>query len=168
MKLGTPSQTLLSAPGQLKLTVGNWSLSCNKEKEVSIHNSDGQQTTVLREDLAGFVFESNRGTKHTFSAETSLGPEFVAGWTGKRGRKFVSKVEAQKQKIRNLALEIQEKYFWAAHAMPREVVTKLEEIVTQLNSACLSQENQTRVCVINSNCVEKYQFPNLDVVKFNS
>lgn len=156
MKLGTPSQTLLSAPGQLKLTVGNWSLSCNKEKEVSIHNSDGQQATVLREDLAGFVFESNRGTKHTFSAETSLGPEFVAGWTGKRGRKFVSKVEAQKQKIRNLALEIQEKYFWAAHAMPREVVTKLEEIVTQLNSACLSQENQTRVCVVNSNCVEKY------------
>ena len=147
VKHGTPSRPLLSSAGSTKLSVGNWSLACTKEKEVSIHNTDGQQATVLREDLAGFVFESNRGTKHTFSAETSLGPEFAAGWLGKRGRKFVSKIEAQKLKIRNLAAEIQDKYFLAAQAAPREVVARLQEIVTQLHSACLSHENLVKVCL---------------------
>lgn len=145
MKLGTPSQPFLSSPGSTRLSVGNWSLTCTKDKEVSIHNADGQQATILREDLAGFVFESNRGTKHTFNAETSLGPEFAAGWMGKRGKRFVSKVEAQKLKIRNLAAEIQEKYLLTAQATPRKVVATLQEIVTQLHSACLSQENLTKV-----------------------
>lgn len=94
-------QPILSHPGSTKLVVGNWSLiskrfvflynlqymgikvklgtiisSCTfyREHELQIHNSDGQQqTTLLREDLPGFIFESNRGTKHSFTAETSLG-----------------------------------------------------------------------------------------------
>ncbi|KAK1893759.1 E3 ubiquitin-protein ligase HECTD1 [Dissostichus eleginoides] len=72
----TPSQPILSIVGPTKLTVGNWSLTCLKEGEIAIHNSDGQQATILKEDLPGFVFESNRGTKHSFTAETSLGSEF--------------------------------------------------------------------------------------------
>lgn len=73
MKPVTASQPILSALGPTKLTVGNWSLTCLKEGEIAIHNSDGQQATILKEDLPGFVFESNRGTKHSFTAETSLG-----------------------------------------------------------------------------------------------
>lgn len=73
VKPSTSSQPILSAPGPTKLTVGNWSLTCLKEGEIAIHNSDGQQATVLKEDLPGFVFESNRGTRHSFTAETSLG-----------------------------------------------------------------------------------------------
>lgn len=73
VKPSTTSQPILSAPGPAKLTVGNWSLTCLKEGEIAIHNSDGQQATILKEDLPGFVFESNRGTKHSFTAETSLG-----------------------------------------------------------------------------------------------
>lgn len=69
----TTSQPILSIVGPTKLTVGNWSLTCLKEGEIAIHNSDGQQATILKEDLPGFVFESNRGTKHSFTAETSLG-----------------------------------------------------------------------------------------------
>lgn len=58
----------------LTITVGNWNLSCKKEGELTIVNSDGQQqATILKEDLPGFLFESNRGTRHTFTAETSLG-----------------------------------------------------------------------------------------------
>lgn len=75
-------------------------MSSRKEGELHIHNSDGQQqATILSDDTAGFVFESNRGTRHTFIAETTLGPEFSAGWTGKRGRKLQSKLEALKQKV---------------------------------------------------------------------
>lgn len=71
----TSSQPILSNVAPTKLTVGNWSLTCLKEGEIAIHNSDGQQATILKEDLPGFVFESNRGTKHSFTAETSLGEE---------------------------------------------------------------------------------------------
>lgn len=50
-----------------------------REKELQIHNTDGQQqTTILREDLPGFIFESNRGTKHSFTAETFLGEKYVS------------------------------------------------------------------------------------------
>lgn len=73
MKPVTASQPILSCVGPTKLTVGNWSLTCLKDGEIAIHNSDGQQATILKEDLPGFVFESNRGTKHSFTAETSLG-----------------------------------------------------------------------------------------------
>lgn len=73
MKPVTASQPILSSVAPTKLTVGNWSLTCLKEGEIAIHNSDGQQATILKEDLPGFVFESNRGTKHSFTAETSLG-----------------------------------------------------------------------------------------------
>ena len=58
-----------------------------------------KQCSILKEDLAGFVFESNRGTKHSFTAETSLGPEFSAGWIGRKNKRFHSKIEAIKEKV---------------------------------------------------------------------
>ncbi|XP_045131794.1 E3 ubiquitin-protein ligase HECTD1-like isoform X13 [Portunus trituberculatus] len=137
---GSPSQPVLSAPGPARLVIGNWSLQCKKEGELHIHNSDGQQqATILREDLPGFIFESNRNTKHSFTAETSLGPEFHAGWTGRRGKRFRSKVEAMKQKVKGLAQDIYEKYFKAAQTQPRGVVAKLGNIVAQIERACQKQ-----------------------------
>ena len=70
---GAVSQPVLSTLGAESITVGNWTLSCRQENQLSIINTDGQQATILKEDLPGFLFESNRGTKHTFTAETSLG-----------------------------------------------------------------------------------------------
>ena len=86
---GTASQPILSTPSSTELiNVGNWTLQCKKEAELHIHNSDGQQqATILREDLPGFIFESNRNTKHSFTAETSLGPEFHTGWTERRRKR---------------------------------------------------------------------------------
>lgn len=77
------------------------------------------KATTLREDLPGFLFESNRGTKHTFTAETSLGPEFSAGWANKKTKKLKGKSEAVKQKIKAFAREIYEKHFKAAQSQPR-------------------------------------------------
>ncbi|XP_061467551.1 E3 ubiquitin-protein ligase HECTD1 isoform X1 [Rhineura floridana] len=135
VKPSTTSQPILSVPGPAKLTVGNWSLTCLKEGEIAIHNSDGQQATILKEDLPGFVFESNRGTKHSFTAETSLGSEFVTGWTGKRGRKLKSKLEKTKQKVRTMARDLYDDHFKAVESMPRGVVVTLRNIATQLESA---------------------------------
>lgn len=45
MKTGSPSQPILSAPGATRLVVGNWSLFCKRDGEISIHNSDGQQVS---------------------------------------------------------------------------------------------------------------------------
>ncbi|KAM4543153.1 E3 ubiquitin-protein ligase HECTD1 isoform 4-T4 [Odontesthes bonariensis] len=131
----TTSQPILSIVGPTKLTVGNWSLTCLKDGEIAIHNSDGQQATILKEDLPGFVFESNRGTKHSFTAETSLGSEFVTGWTGKRGRKLKSKLEKTKQKVKSMARELYDDHFKAVESMPRGVVVTLRNISTQLESA---------------------------------
>ncbi|XP_069182470.1 E3 ubiquitin-protein ligase HECTD1 isoform X17 [Procambarus clarkii] len=137
---GSPSQPVLSSPGPARLVIGNWSLQCKKEGELHIHNSDGQQqATILREDLPGFIFESNRNTKHSFTAETSLGPEFHAGWTGRRGKRFRSKVEAMKQKVKSLARDVYDKYFKAAQTQPRGVVAKLGNIVAQIERACQKQ-----------------------------
>ncbi|XP_051501743.1 E3 ubiquitin-protein ligase HECTD1 isoform X10 [Myxocyprinus asiaticus] len=135
VKLVTASQPILSTQGPTKLTVGNWSLTCLKESEIAIHNSDGQQATILKEDLPGFVFESNRGTKHSFTAETSLGSEFVTGWTGKRGRKLKSKLEKTKQKVKTMARDLYDDHFKAVESMPRGVVVTLRNIATQLESA---------------------------------
>ena len=105
--------------------MGNWILSCSKQSELSIVNSDGQQqSTTLKEDLPGFLFESNRGTKHSFIAETSLGPEFSAGWSGKKNKKLVSKVDQTKQKIKKIARDIYDHHFEAAQAVPRHSVRK--------------------------------------------
>ncbi|CAH0382752.1 unnamed protein product [Bemisia tabaci] len=141
VKANATSQPILSHPGSTRIVVGNWSLSSRKEGELHIHNSDGQQqATILSDDTAGFVFESNRGTRHTFIAETTLGPEFSAGWTGKRGRKLQSKLEALKQKVKHQAQDIYEKYFRAAQAQPRGVVAKLGTIVAQIERACQKQQ----------------------------
>jgi E3 ubiquitin-protein ligase HECTD1 len=68
IKPGTMSQAVfppgVKIPDALRLTVGNWSLSSAKDGELIIQNSDGQQqATILREDLPGFLFESNRGNR---------------------------------------------------------------------------------------------------------
>ncbi|PIO35906.1 hypothetical protein AB205_0131630, partial [Aquarana catesbeiana] len=152
VKPSTSSQPILSMPGPSKLTVGNWSLTCLKDGEIAIHNSDGQQATILKEDLPGFVFESNRGTKHSFTAETSLGSEFVTGWTGKRGRKLKSKLEKTKQKVRTMARDLYDDHFKAVESMPRGVVVTLRNIATQLESSwelhtnrqCIEGENTWR------------------------
>ncbi|XP_057377283.1 E3 ubiquitin-protein ligase Ufd4-like [Daphnia carinata] len=169
IKPGTISQAIFPAGGKcsdgLRLTVGNWSLSSSKDGELVIQNSDGQQqATILREDLPGFLFESNRGTKHTFTAETALGPELAAGWapvhylgTGGRrsasgsgagrtglvsgGRFRSSQVEATKQKVRAQAHEIYQRYFQAAQAQPRGVVARLAAIVVHIERGCAAQEN---------------------------
>ncbi|XP_061088676.1 E3 ubiquitin-protein ligase HECTD1 isoform X2 [Conger conger] len=152
VKPATASQPILSMLGPTKLSVGNWSLTCLKDGEIAIHNSDGQQATILKEDLPGFVFESNRGTKHSFTAETSLGSEFVTGWTGKRGRKLKSKLEKTKQKVKTMARDLYDDHFKAVESMPRGVVVTLRNIATQLESAwelhtnrqCIEGENTWR------------------------
>ncbi|XP_074662874.1 E3 ubiquitin-protein ligase HECTD1-like [Tubulanus polymorphus] len=142
VRTGMLSQPVLSGMSPSRITVGNWSISCKKPSELVIHNSDGQQATILREDLPGFIFESNRGTKHSFTAETSLGSDFAPGWTGKRSKKYRSKVEAVRQKIKVLARELYDDHFKVAQATPRGVVAKLCSIVQRMESAIELQTDE--------------------------
>ena len=146
VKQGAISQSIMSLPSQTKMVVGNWTLSCRKEGELTVQNADGaQQSTVLREDLNGFIFESNRGTKHSFTAETTLGPEFISGWSGRKGKRMRTKLEAVKQKVKTLAKDIYESYFRTAQATPRGTVAKLAEIVAQIEHAC-DRQNSSNNC----------------------
>ena len=45
--MGTSVQPILSSPGPARLTVGNWSLTSQKEGEVSIRNADGTKVSFL-------------------------------------------------------------------------------------------------------------------------
>merc|ERR1719228_2962843 len=141
VRQGSGSTELFRAgPSEAIVLVGNWSLGCKKSSELTVVNSDGQQqATTLKEDLPGFLFESNRGTKHSFTAETSLGPEFSAGWSGKKTKRLVSKADQTKQKIRKMARDIYEHYFEVAQATPRGIVADLANIVTKVDTAIKKQ-----------------------------
>lgn len=93
----------------------------------------------MQDDLPGFIFESNRGTKHTFTAETTLGPDFASGWANVRKKKLRSKAEAQKCQVKNLARDLYNRYFKAAQAIPRGAVAKLSSIVRQIEMALEEQ-----------------------------
>ncbi|XP_072939169.1 E3 ubiquitin-protein ligase Ufd4 isoform X2 [Epargyreus clarus] len=137
-------QPILSKPGSTKLILGNWSLSCKKEKELHIHNTDGQQqTTILREDLPGFIFESNRGTKHSFTAETFLGPELASGWVVNRPvatnninnarSRLAAKSEAQKAQVGERARALYARHLSsAATRQPRAPVARLRALLARM------------------------------------
>ena len=145
VKMSTASQPILSGVTEHCVVVGNWTLRCKKEAELFIQNADGaHQATILREDLPGFIFESNRKTRHSFTAETSLGPEFHTGWTERRQKKFKNKLAAVKQKVRTEAEVIYERYLKAAQTSPRGVVAKLTAVVNTINKATSKQMSPKR------------------------
>lgn len=135
VRTGTTSQPILSTVSGLRMIVGNWILSCQKENQLHISNTDSQQVTILQDDLSGFIFESNRATKHTFRAESTLGADFTAGWSMNRKKKIRSKVEVQKVQVKTKARDLYNRYFKAAQAVPRGAVARLSEIVHRINDA---------------------------------
>uniref|UniRef100_A0A1Q3G3F2 E3 ubiquitin-protein ligase n=2 Tax=Culex tarsalis TaxID=7177 RepID=A0A1Q3G3F2_CULTA len=139
VRQGTVSQPILSTPSLSRIVVGNWVLQSQKEHQLHINNSEGHQVTILQDELPGFIFESNRGTKHTFTAETTLGPDFAAGWINTKKKKMRSKAEAQKYQVKNIARDLYNRYFKAAQAVPRGAVAKLCAIVRLIESALEEQ-----------------------------
>lgn len=131
------SQCILTSNSNTTHTIGNWTLSSKKDGELIINNIEGTaQCTILKEDVNGFVFESNRGTKHAFTAETTLGNDFNNGWPSRKGKKrFKSKIEALKEKIKNLAKDIYESYFHSAQQQPRSTVAKLNSIISSIEES---------------------------------
>ncbi|KFB39857.1 AGAP009511-PA-like protein [Anopheles sinensis] len=127
VRQGSVSQPILSSPSLARIAVGNWVLQSQKEHQLHINNSEGHQVTILQDELPGFIFESNRGTKHTFTAETTLGPDFAAGWINTKKKKLRCKIEAQK--------------YQAAQAVPRGAVAKLSKIVHQIEIALEEQQS---------------------------
>ncbi|XP_058125549.1 E3 ubiquitin-protein ligase Ufd4 isoform X1 [Anopheles coustani] len=141
VRQGSVSQPILSSPSLARIAVGNWVLQSQKEHQLHINNSEGHQVTILQDELPGFIFESNRGTKHTFTAETTLGPDFAAGWINTKKKKLRCKIEAQKYQVKNLARDLYNRYFKAAQAVPRGAVAKLSKIVHQIEIALEEQQS---------------------------
>lgn len=139
VRTGSLSQTILSNVSALRLVVGNWLLSCQKEGQLHINNTESQQVTILQDDLPGFIFESNRATKHTFRAESNLGPDFASGWSTQRKKKVRSKTEAQKVQVKHKARDLYNRYFKAAQAVPRGAVAKLSQVVTMIEESINEQ-----------------------------
>uniref|UniRef100_A0A182IYJ4 E3 ubiquitin-protein ligase n=1 Tax=Anopheles atroparvus TaxID=41427 RepID=A0A182IYJ4_ANOAO len=141
VRQGSMSQPILSSPSRARIAVGNWVLQSQKEHQLHINNSEGHQVTILQDELPGFIFESNRDTKHTFTAETTLGPDFAAGWINSKKKKLRCKIETQKYQVKNLARDLYNRYFKAAQAVPRGAVAKLSKIVHQIEIALEEQQS---------------------------
>nr|CAD2122828.1 unnamed protein product [Meloidogyne enterolobii] len=130
--VGAPSHSILSIPRPEKSTKplesGNWLLNSSEINTLNITNKEGiQQKMTIKDDMPGFVFESSRQQKQMFTAESTLGHDFVTGWAarggGRRLRYF--RVEVQKQKVGELAKEIWENYLKEVCDRPREAVQEI-------------------------------------------
>ena len=71
IKTGTSSQPVLTKTSTVKIVVGNWTLSCKKDGELHIQNTDGQQVGELLSLLGP--------PRMKMPPNMSLGTEFLLG-----------------------------------------------------------------------------------------
>lgn len=101
-----------------------------------------QQSTILREGLHGFIFESNRGTRVNITTENPLGPQFQFNWNKQDGRKFQTKAEALQLKVKHLAQDLQSKYFTASQESTRKVAAELRAILSSVEESCQAHDKE--------------------------
>ncbi|XP_076816720.1 E3 ubiquitin-protein ligase HECTD1-like isoform X3 [Clavelina lepadiformis] len=130
---------ILSKPGAARILIGNWTLSCSREDELSICNTDGQQATILKKDMVGFMFESNRGTRHTFAPQSVLRVDFVSETVPRKAPTAVRTKENElREKLHHLARELYDNYFKNVSDVPRNIVTQLRKISDLLDCSCVT------------------------------
>ncbi|EJW84453.1 Hectd1 protein, partial [Wuchereria bancrofti] len=126
------------------IEIGSWILSSPKIGELTVTNRDGnQQRLIIVEDLPGFIFESNRQTKHCFQAERTLGLDFVTGWAARGGgRRLRFRAETQKAKLQEMAKEIWDKYLKEAQSKPRDALVELQKASSTIKNICQQKSGQ--------------------------
>nr|CAB3252456.1 E3 ubiquitin-protein ligase HECTD1 [Phallusia mammillata] len=125
---------ILSQPSSVSITIGNWVLTCKKQDQLLLTNTDGQQSTILKKGMNGFKFESNRGTRHTFAPESSATFDFMNQSVSKSHTPTQKNNEDElKEKVRNLAKTLYNEYFKSSNDAPRGIVTQLKEVAAKLN-----------------------------------
>ncbi|CAM4755870.1 unnamed protein product [Rotaria magnacalcarata] len=68
------------ATSEKTITIGNWILRCDGPTQLRIHNIEGEQVTILEHGERGFIFESNRRTRHKHKVHILLSNEFSVPW----------------------------------------------------------------------------------------
>ncbi|CAG9534153.1 unnamed protein product [Cercopithifilaria johnstoni] len=136
---GSLLHSIFSVPDSIKMIeIGSWILASPKVNELTITNRDGnQQRLIIVEDLPGFIFESNRQTRHCFQAERTLGLDFVTGWAARGGgRRLRFRAETQKAKLQEMAKEIWDNYLKEAQSKPREALVELQKASSTIKEIC--------------------------------
>ncbi|CAF1203869.1 unnamed protein product, partial [Didymodactylos carnosus] len=146
------------------INVGNWSFDCNEKIKLRIHNIEGEQITVLETNQNGFIFESNRGTRHTYHAHSELSQEFQIPWstanellsaatsttlpstqsvTKSVTSQPKSKQEQIKQRTTELALQIYTDYFktLSSTSYMRSSLNELKQIVNDIHTTCAEEQS---------------------------
>ncbi|EFO28334.2 hypothetical protein LOAG_00153 [Loa loa] len=142
---GSLPHSIFSAPDINKtIGVGSWILASPKIGELTVTNRDGnQQRLIIVEDLPGFIFESNRQTKHCFQAEKTLGLDFVTGWAARGGeRRLRFRAETQKAKLQEMAKEIWDNYLKEAQSKPRDALVELQKASSTVKEICHQKNGQ--------------------------
>ncbi|CAO1405131.1 unnamed protein product [Diamesa hyperborea] len=118
----------------------------------SASNTVGNNTPLVGNNnialTTGNAAAIDRGTKHTFAAETTLGPDFATGWTNIRKKKLRSR---------------------AAQAVPRQAVAKLstwiEEALDEQSVQCIYE---SEVPVVPNILRERENLPDLSNINNSS
>uniref|UniRef100_H2Z0Z9 E3 ubiquitin-protein ligase n=1 Tax=Ciona savignyi TaxID=51511 RepID=H2Z0Z9_CIOSA len=127
-------------PGSLKLAAGNCvTHSATRRTNCwSLTQMDSRWATILKKDLSGFLFESNRGTRHAFTPESLLSMDFLNRSADKKpAQPTRNKEEELKDKIRKLSRVLYEDYFTSKHQALKSVVNDLK-ILAQDIEQCTS------------------------------
>lgn len=136
VRAGSPIRGIVAFGASKPVVVVNWTFTCKQEGMLHIQNSDGQQTTILKDGHKGFFFESNRGTTHSFNAKENLSSLFANGWRNYCNRKVLAKAEELKNKVRTLAREMYRLHFKAIESVPRGSLSMLSDVCSQLHNLC--------------------------------
>lgn len=150
VKPNSVSQSILSAAESSKLVVGNWHLFCKIELNnctLCVQNVEGQsQSTYLKDDMSGFVFESNRGSKHLFIAENPIQEDIAVGWNiTKKATTFRSKLEEFKLGVYAFAREVYDEHLKEAESLQRGAMAQLITIVDKMDILCLEVNDKVGI-----------------------
>lgn len=77
------------------------------------------------------------------TTENPLGPQFQFTWNKQDGKKFQTKAELTQLRVKNLAQELQGKYFTAAQESTRKVAAELRAILSSVEAACVAHDKDT-------------------------
>uniref|UniRef100_H2XKE2 E3 ubiquitin-protein ligase n=1 Tax=Ciona intestinalis TaxID=7719 RepID=H2XKE2_CIOIN len=139
---------VLSKPDSVRITAGNWTIVSNKEDELLITNSDGQQATILKKEMSGFLFESNRGTRHAFTPESLLSMDFLNKSVDKKTTQpSMNKEEELKDKIVVLSRSLYDEYFTSKKQAFKNVVTDLKKIAQKIEEFSSRDSDINRKCI---------------------
>uniref|UniRef100_A0A1I7WSM5 E3 ubiquitin-protein ligase n=1 Tax=Heterorhabditis bacteriophora TaxID=37862 RepID=A0A1I7WSM5_HETBA len=120
-----------------KVEVPNWELWSARSTELTIKCIKGEGQIIIKDELGGFIVETNDKMKHSQMPESALPPDFHTGWCahGMTARRAKFRCEIQRRRVQELAWELWNSHLKEARAKPREALIELQNAAACIQDA---------------------------------